>query len=51
MAVAWRLRDDGWRVDHSYPDGAAAPAPPEHLDGSTVRLSDGRDWAVDEISD
>jgi hypothetical protein len=49
-AVAWRLVDDAWTVERTYPHGGVAPPPPLELTGPTVRLSDGQDWTVDENS-
>jgi hypothetical protein len=49
-AVAWTLQDGGWTVDHSWPAGATAPAPPSAItDGDpTVLLDDGTEWIIDE---
>jgi hypothetical protein len=50
-AVAWRLTDHGWTVEHRWPDDASAPPPPTSADlsaGSSVVLDDGALWTVDE---
>lgn len=49
-AVAWTLSADSWTVHHCWPAGAVAPAPPLSLASgqTTVRLSDGLEWQVDE---
>lgn len=46
--VAWRLVGSTWTVDHTYPDGAKAPAPPLLVSGPTLHLDDGSLWSVDE---
>jgi hypothetical protein len=50
QAVAWRWAGGAWTVDHAWPQGAAAPAPPLTISGPTVRLADGLDWTVDEVT-
>jgi hypothetical protein len=49
-AVAWRLQDGGWTVDHCWPTGVTAAAPPSAItDGDrTVLLDDGVEWTIDE---
>jgi hypothetical protein len=52
-AVAYRLTDDVWTVDHSSAADASAPAPPLAVDlgvGTLVLLDDGALWTVDEAS-
>ena len=49
VAVAWRLSEAGWVVDHGWPLGAPAPPPPVDIpDTDEVVLSDGLAWQVDE---
>ncbi|MGX7678928.1 hypothetical protein ACSMXN_08515 [Jatrophihabitans sp. DSM 45814] len=49
-AVAWIWQGEEWVIDHCWPVGATAPAPPASVgDGqATVVLSDGIEWTVDE---
>lgn len=50
-AVAWRLINGAWTVNHCWPPEASAPRPPApaHLTaGMTVALDDGEFWTVDE---
>ncbi len=49
-AVAWRLTDSGWVVDHCWPADASAPPPPLTIEGASVVLADGLAWSVDETS-
>ena len=52
-AVAYRLADEAWTVDHRSAADATAPAPPLDADlgvGTLVLLSDGALWSVDEAS-
>jgi hypothetical protein len=52
-AVAWRLVDDAWMVDHRSSADASAPAPPTAVDlgvGTLVLLDDGALWTVNEAS-
>jgi hypothetical protein len=53
QAVAWRLVDDVWLVDHCSPADASAPPPPTATDltaGTLVVLADGDLWTIDETS-
>ncbi len=51
-AVAWRLVDEAWTLDHCWPPDAAAPPPPppavELRSGTSLALDDGANWTVDE---
>lgn len=53
-AVAWRLVEDAWTVDHCWPADASAAPPPASNDeltvGSLIGLADGALWIVDETS-
>jgi hypothetical protein len=52
-AVAYRLIEDVWAVDHRSAADASAPAPPLAVDlgvGTLVLLDDGALWTVDEAS-
>lgn len=51
-AVAWRLTDDVWTVDHCWPADASAPPPPsaELTAGAELTLGDGALWTVDELT-
>ncbi len=49
-AVAWRLDNDDWAPQFSWPPDAVAPAPPPDIprQGETVVLRDGSEWIIDE---
>jgi hypothetical protein len=50
-AVAWRLTEGEWTVDHCWPADASAPPPPKSVDGPTVVLEDGELWTIDDASE
>ena len=49
-AIAWTLENGTWTVDHRWPASAIAAAPPAAVTGAgtTVVLSDGVEWSIDE---
>jgi hypothetical protein len=52
-AVAWRLMNEAWTLNHCWPADATAarpPAPAQLTTGMTVSLDDGELWTVDEAT-